>query len=98
MLEIGWGEGGAVVLRGRFDASYEDTVSAFLGQVAGRVDVDMRALEYISSAGLGALLGAQKRLAATGGGLRLVGVNAHIRELLRFSGFDRIFEVDAAAG
>ncbi len=97
MLEIGWGEGGAVALRGRFDASYEDTVSAFLAQVAGRVDVDMHALEYISSAGLGALLAAQKRLAAGGGGLRLVGVNRHIRELLRFSGFDRIFEVEAAA-
>jgi anti-sigma B factor antagonist len=59
--------------------------------------VDLGGLEYISSAGLGVLLKTQKRAMAAGQGLRLVNVNRHIRDIFRFAGFDRLFEVVPAA-
>ena len=55
--------------------------------------VDMAALDYISSAGLGVLMRTQKRLMAGGSGLKLINVNHHIADIFRFSGFDQIFEI-----
>ena len=43
------------------------------------------------------LLKTQKRLLASGGKLRLVGVNHHLRDIFLYSGFDQIFEIDPAA-
>ena len=93
MLDIRFGEGGEIVLSGRFDASQEPKAQAFLSAIHESRVVDLRELEYVSSAGLGTLLDVQKRLKASGAGLRLVGANKHIRDILRLSGFDRVFEI-----
>ena len=58
--------------------------------------LDCSRLEYISSAGLGVLLKTQKRLLASGGKIRLTGVSSHLNDILGYSGFDRIFEVERA--
>ncbi len=58
--------------------------------------LDMGRLDYISSAGLGVLLKTQKRLMAGGGGLRLVNVSRHINDIFSYSGFDKLFEIEAA--
>lgn len=94
MLEIITGENREIVLIGRFDAAQaEHAKTVFLALDEGRV-VDFARLEYISSAGLGVLLAAQKRLSDRGQSLRLVNVNPHIRDIFRFSGFDQIFEME----
>jgi anti-sigma B factor antagonist len=87
---------GTVVIAGRLDAAQCVTAQAFLDKVAGTVTLDCTALEYISSAGLGVLLKTQKRLMAAGGKLRLAGVNKHLRDILQYSGFDQIFEIESA--
>jgi anti-anti-sigma factor len=94
MLEIREGTNQEVVLAGRLDAAAaEKAENFFLSLPPGKV-VDFTQLTYISSAGLGVLLEAQKRLHESGQrGLRLVNVNSHIREIFRFSGFDKIFEI-----
>jgi len=93
MLEIKSGENQEIVLIGRFDAAQAESAKAvFLTLQEGRV-VDFSALEYISSAGLGVLLAAQKRLSDRGHSLRLINVNPHIRDIFRFSGFDQIFDI-----
>ena len=61
------------------------------------MSLDCSRLEYISSAGLGVLLKTQKRLTASGGKLRLVGVNRHLQDIFRYSGFDQIFEIAPAS-
>lgn len=58
--------------------------------------LDLAGLDYISSAGLGVLLKTQKRLMAGGGRLRLAGVNPHVRDILVYSGFDQLFEIEPA--
>ncbi len=64
-----------------------------LGEVSGSIEVDFAKLDYISSAGLGVLLGTQKRLSGMGHALTLVNLNAHIREVFRIAGFDRVFNI-----
>lgn len=96
MLAIDYGPGGAVVIAGRLDASQCPTAQAFLDKVEGTVTMDCSGLEYISSAGLGVLLKTQKRLMAAGGKLRLSGVSRHLHDIFLYSGFDQIFEIEAA--
>jgi len=85
---------GRIQLIGRFDASHAEQAREFFNAVAGSAEVDFGALEYISSAGLGVLLGAQKRLAESGNRLKLKNMNQHLRELFRIAGFDHVFEIE----
>jgi len=96
MLVIDFGAGGVVVVSGRLDAAQAPAAQAFLDAVQGPVTLDCSGLEYISSAGLGVLLKTQKRLMAANGKLRLTGVNRHLQDIFRYSGFDQIFEIEAA--
>jgi anti-sigma B factor antagonist len=94
MLKIEQAADGSVVIAGRLDAAQSPGAQAFLDKVQGTVRLDCSGLEYISSAGLGVLLKTQKRLMASGGKLRLAGVTRHLRDILQYSGFDQIFEIE----
>jgi anti-anti-sigma factor len=96
MLAIDFGSGGVVVIVGRLDAAQAQAAQTFLDAVQGTVTLDCSGLEYISSAGLGVLLKTQKRLLASSGKLKLTGVNRHLQDIFRYSGFDQIFEIEAA--
>lgn len=85
---------GVLHLEGRFDASQAGAAEKALDQAEGKAVLDFAGLQYISSAGLGVLLAAQKRLSAAEGGLKLVNMNDHIRELFQLAGFDMIFEIE----
>ena len=94
MLAIERNNEGAVVLAGRLDAAQSPALQAFLDKIQGPITLDCTGLEYVSSAGLGVLLQAQKRLMPSGDKVRLVGVNRHVRDIFKYSGFDRIFEIE----
>ncbi len=96
MLAIDFGADHVVVIAGRLDAAQCATAQSFLDRVEGKVTLDCSKLEYISSAGLGVLLKTQKRLLGSAGKLRLAGVNAHLRDIFVYSGFDQIFEIEPA--
>ena len=96
MLAIENGAQGTVVIKGRLDAAQCPVAQSFLDKVQGTVALDCGGLEYISSAGLGVLLKTQKRLLASGGKLRLTGVNRHLQDIFQYSGFDQIFEIESA--
>ena len=70
---------------------------AFLDAIPEPRVADFTELEYLSSAGLGVLLKTQKRLMGAGGGLKLINVSNHINDIFRYSGFDQIFEIEAAS-
>jgi anti-sigma B factor antagonist len=93
MLAIDYGPDGVVVVAGRLDAAQAPAAQAFLDRVEGTATLDCTGLDYISSAGLGVLLKTQKRLLATGGKLRLVGLNRHLQDIFGYSGFDQLFEI-----
>jgi anti-anti-sigma factor len=95
MLEIKYGEGGDLVLTGRFDASEADKASRMFDSLTEPTVVDLSGLEYISSLGLGVLLKTQKRLRkASGSGLKLVRVHPHVNDIFMYSGFHQIFEIE----
>lgn len=60
---------------------------------AKKVALDFSALDYISSAGLRILLGAAKRLRASGGTLGMFGLNQSVREVFEISGFATILSI-----
>jgi len=97
MFEIRLGAEGEVVMTGRLDAAQCDKALQFLDGVKAPHIIELRGLEYVSSAGLGVLLKTQKRAMAGGKGLRLVNVNRHIRDIFKYAGFDKIFEIVPAA-
>ena len=98
MFQIDFGEESIVVVKGRLDAAQAPTAQVFLDQISGPCVIDMSALEYISSAGLGVLLRTHKRLMEGGQGLKLVRVNNHVNDIFTYSGFDKLFEIEAGAG
>ena len=97
MFEIEQGDKGRVVFSGRLDAAQCAKAQAFLDAAAEPREFDFGGLEYISSAGLGVLLRAHKKVMVSGGKLRLVNVNNHIYDIFRYSGFDQLFEVERLA-
>ena len=99
MFSIDFDEAGHVVMSGRLDAAQAAHAQEFLDHVHGACQVDMKELEYISSAGLGVLLKTHKRLMTVAGqpgvdGLQLVNVNHHINDIFRYSGFDKLFSIN----
>lgn len=96
MLNLETESDGRVVISGRLDAAQSQSAQTFLDALTGNVTLDCNKLEYISSAGLGVLLKTQKRLSATSGKLKLVCVNRHLRDIFMYSGFDQLFEIEAA--
>jgi len=93
MFEIREGANDELILSGRLDASQAEKARAVLMALAGGKTVNFAQLDYISSAGLGVLLAAQKRLSERGQSLKLINVNSHIRDVFHFSGFDQIFDI-----
>lgn len=96
MFDIGFNDNGEVVVSGRLDAAQAAAAQEFLDRIDGGCVVDMSALDYISSAGLGVLLRTHKRLMSGNSGLELVNVNSHINDIFCYSGFDKLFTITTA--
>ena len=94
MFEITRDDDGTVSLKGRLDASQVDDARGVLDEVTESCRIDFAELSYIASAGLGLLFGTQKRLVDAGGGLTLINLSPHIREIFQIAGFDNIFKIE----
>ncbi|MEP4486501.1 MAG: STAS domain-containing protein [Halioglobus sp.] len=97
MFEVSPIQAGQVELKGRLDAAQAARAETLFERLVGAEVLDLSALEYISSAGLGLLLKLHKQKMAVGDGLRLVEVSPHIADILHYSGFDKLFDVMPAA-
>ncbi len=85
-----------VAIAGSLDSTTSPEAQKALDVVlasAKKVVLDFSALDYISSAGLRVLLGAAKKLKASGGTLRMFGLNQSVREVFEISGFSAILAV-----
>ncbi len=86
-----------VGLEGRLDAmsapDLEVKATALIESGAERMVIEMGAVDYISSAGLRALLVTAKRMQAAQGKLALAAVLAPVREVLEMAGFSSVIPV-----
>jgi len=85
-----------VAIAGNLDSTTSPEAQKKLNAVvagARKVALDFSELDYISSAGLRVLLGAAKQLRASGGTLRMFGLNQSVREVFEISGFSAILAV-----
>jgi anti-anti-sigma factor len=96
VFEIRLGTAGEVVMAGRLDATQCEAALQFLNGLAEPRVVDLAGLEYIASAGLRVFLMTQKRIKASGAGLKLINVAPQVRDIFRYAGFDRIFDISGA--
>ena len=85
--------------KGRVDSttapSLGDRLTAALAASGSRIVLDLKMLDYISSAGFRVLLLAGKRAEQTGGRLVLCGLTGQVRHLFDVAGFLDLFRVCA---
>lgn len=85
------------VLAGRLDgftsAAHEAELRALLAGDTSSVTIDLSQLEYVSSAGLRVLLMTAKLAKTKGGAVVLSSPTSVVRDVLKISGFDKIFEI-----
>jgi len=94
MFDFKIAEDGQILLSGRLDASQSERAKKEFDRISRSSVVNLKDLEYISSAGLGVLFATQKRLKDAGQGLKLINLNQHIRDVFRYARFDLIFEIE----
>lgn len=85
-----------VALEGRLDTSTAPTLEGSLAELTDGVTelvLDMRALEYVSSAGLRVILKLQK-IMLDRGGMKLVGVSDSVMEVFEITGFADILNIE----
>ncbi|MEO5588737.1 MAG: STAS domain-containing protein [Gemmatimonadaceae bacterium] len=85
-----------VAIGGSLDSTTSPEAQKALDSVlagTSKVALDFSELDYISSAGLRVLLGAAKKLRASGGKLGMFGLNQSVREVFEISGFSAILAV-----
>ena len=84
-------------VNGRLDTmtapEFDRYAQAELGQENGQVVLDLHGLDYVSSAGLRALLGLTKLVEANGGKMSICGLRGEVQKVFELSGFIRIFAV-----
>jgi len=97
MFSITSTEEGEILLSGRFDASQVEVADAFLSKVQTTTRVNFHGLDYISSAGLGILLKAQKRLTQTGQMLILTRMNKLVRDIFKIARLEVVFRIEEDA-
>jgi anti-anti-sigma factor len=92
----------ATVIRvtGRVDASvapqFEELLKAHVQAAHSHIVLELDGTDYISSAGVRALISAQKALKGKGGAVLLAQPSERVKEVLQIAGLDALFPVYAS--
>lgn len=90
-----------LALDGRLDSSWSEPVVAALDEAIrsgrSRIELDMSAVSFVSSVGIGAILRANVRFRAVKGVLAIVAASDNVREMLRLSRLDALLHVGVPA-
>src|SRR5579872_1407775 len=86
-----------VTVNGRLDGIYStnfsNQVGALITETGAKILIDFTDIDFVSSAGLRALLVLMKKATATGSIFALCGVNEQVQEVLNISGFAAMFTI-----
>ena len=91
------GDAHVVTVNGRLDGIYStnfaNQVGALITGTGTKILIDFTDIDFVSSAGLRALLVLMKKATATGSVFALCGVNEQVQEVLNISGFATMFTI-----
>jgi anti-sigma B factor antagonist len=86
-----------VTVRGEIDLATQADFRAVLSDlvVSGQVNlsIDLSGVEFIDSTGLGALIGARRRVHAFNGSLRLIAPSDPVMKVFTVTGLNRVFDI-----
>lgn len=89
-----------VTARGRLDggasAAFADRVSGLISSQNPKLLIDFAGVDFVTSAGLRAVLLLVKKVKAAGGSFALCGVQEQVREVLDITGFTPMLSIHAA--
>lgn len=91
------GDAAVVAVEGHLNTNTAGDLERTLADVFGRtyrVTLDFSRLEYLSSAGLRVLVGAQRRIMKAGGTLRITGTVDDVREVFEITGLIDVLDVE----
>lgn len=74
-----------------------DKITELVGGGAYRLVVDLEAVEFLDSTGLGVLVGGLKKVRAHDGSLRLVCTQDRLLKIFRITGLAKVFDIHASA-
>lgn len=90
-----------VTVRGEIDLATQADFRAVLSDlvVSGQINlsIDLSGVEFIDSTGLGALIGARRRVHAFNGSLRLLSPSDPVMKVFSVTGLNRVFDIEEAA-
>lgn len=94
-------KGTLLVVNGRLDVmtatDFEKECQGLIDDGVKKLVIDLSALEYISSAGLRAILSSAKKIKAAGGSIIFCGLAGMVEEVFLVSGLGSIFVVTATS-
>ena len=99
IIKTSEGEKLTAVIKGRLDTL---TAPQFTEEFDGDLDglkelvLDFTDVEYLSSAGLRALMSCQKKLKAVDGSLTVKNPNEMVQDVFELTGFDKILRIEKA--
>lgn len=94
------GEKQVIEVKGEIDIysapGFKDKLYSRIDEGPGNIILDLSALEYIDSMGLGILVGALKRIKEREGKIVVQNPRSNIRKLFRITGLDKVFIIEEA--
>lgn len=91
---------GCLIVRLKGPALSEQDASSVLSDINAdapsqnwRVALDMTRVEFLASAGIGALIGMQRTCTGAGGNMALFGVNTNIEEVFKITKMNKFFTI-----
>ena len=86
-----------VDINGHVDATnapqLEEELDKIISLGSGKIVVNFKQVDYISSAGLRVLLSTTKRIKTQEGDLRLCEMNQTVEKIFNLAGFDQLFDI-----
>ena len=90
------GDDATVAVKGQLNTNTAGDLESRLADVFSRthaLTLDFAQLDYLSSAGLRVLVGAQKQVTKAGGSMRIVNTIDDVREVFEITGLIDVFDV-----
>jgi len=94
MFDIEKRSDGAILIRGRLDASQAARIQQFVAVTHEDTVIDFCELDYISSAGLGQIVALHQKLSKTGKALILKGMQPQIRYIFHLARLDKVLWIE----